>query len=123
VLTEIKELLKEFQQDWSESRETWPVDAWNNAKASLVRSAERYEALLQASAMVLWTASATGQATRGWGWSELSGQDEAEYSGQGWLATVHPDDQGHVAAQWQECVTSGSRPSIGCGIPLVSSTG
>nr|WP_273033237.1 EAL domain-containing protein [Pseudaminobacter soli] len=99
--------MKEFQQEWSGSRETWPVDAWNNAKASLVRSAERYEALLQASAMVFWTSCPTGQATRGWGWSELSGQDEAEYSGQGWLATVHPEDQDRVVAHWQECVRSG----------------
>jgi len=86
---------------------TTDIDDHKMAEAALARSEERHRALLEASAMVFWTACPDGQITHGWGWRELSGQTDDEYPGQGWLNVVHPEDRERVVARWQGSLASG----------------
>ena len=79
-----------------------------NAEAALARNEKRHRALLEASAMVFWIATPDGRVMEGWGWSELSGQNESEYIGQGWIDAVHPEDRERVLLRWQESLSSGA---------------
>ncbi|WP_052002795.1 EAL domain-containing protein [Microvirga sp. BSC39] len=71
-------------------------------------SEERYRALIEASASVVWLAAADGAMVGGAGWTALSGQGPNEYSGSGWLKAVHPDDQESVREGWMQAVSSGT---------------
>ena len=87
---------------------TTDIDDRRKAEAALARSEERHRALLEASAMVFWTASPGGLITHGWGWLERSGQGEDEYPGDGWLKAVHEEDRDRVVARWQESLATGA---------------
>ncbi|WP_245435741.1 sensor domain-containing protein [Microvirga calopogonii] len=73
---------------------------------ALRESEERYRALLEASAVVVWFAAPSGMITRSHGWTKLCGQTESEYADLGWLNVVHPDDQGRVISLWQQALSS-----------------
>ncbi|MGE5468806.1 MAG: diguanylate cyclase domain-containing protein, partial [Ignavibacteria bacterium] len=45
-------------------------------------------------------------------WCEISGLSPEEAAGQGWLATLHPDDRVAVAALWRDAASSGSEWSM-----------
>lgn len=47
-----------------------------------------------------WRISADGTSLTQSNWHGLTGQNEMQSSGSGWLAAVHPDDQARVAADW-----------------------
>ncbi|MBE7248325.1 MAG: PAS domain-containing protein, partial [Actinomycetospora chiangmaiensis] len=71
----------------------------------LRHSEQRFRALVDASAAVIWNTNAAGELmppqVR---WSTYTGQTEEAYQGWGWLDAVHPDDQGHAADAWAACV-------------------
>ena len=71
----------------------------------LRHSEQRFRALVDASAAVIWNTNAAGELmppqVR---WSTYTGQSEESYQGWGWLDAVHPDDQGHAADAWAACV-------------------
>ncbi len=72
---------------------------------SLQNSEQRYRALIDASSQVVWTNTADGKMIgEQQGWSALTGQTEAEYSGYGWAEAVHPDDAEPTIAAWNESV-------------------
>jgi diguanylate cyclase (GGDEF)-like protein/PAS domain S-box-containing protein len=72
---------------------------------ALRESAERYRALAEASAVILWRAAADGSVVEiSGGWRAFCGQDVAEYAGQGWLDVVHPDDRAGIEASWRRHV-------------------
>jgi len=76
------------------------------AKAALAESEERYRALLEASAVVVWFASPAGDITHSQGWTEFSGQTENRDADMGWIDMIHPDDRERVASQWRMALFS-----------------
>ena len=78
------------------------------AAADIRRSEERYRSLVQGGAQVVWVAGPDGgmkEDSPEWRW--ITGQSEQEYSGSGWLASIHPEDRERVERDWRECVRSG----------------
>ncbi|MBD1862092.1 MULTISPECIES: PAS domain S-box protein [Trichocoleus] len=81
----------------------------HRAEADLRRSEERYRSLVVATAQVVWTTDATGQATADSPlWRALTGQNETEFKGLGWLEVVHPEDQERIKRIWLEAVRTHS---------------
>ena len=71
------------------------------------RSEERFRSLIEASAAIVWTANPEGSLhRRQTAWSRFTGQDEATYSGLGFLDVIHPDDRAHTQADWTRAVTT-----------------
>ncbi|ANY82502.1 hypothetical protein BB934_29905 (plasmid) [Microvirga ossetica] len=70
-------------------------------------SGERYRALVNASAAVVWRARPDGAVLEGWGWETFSAEGPEESRPFGWLESVHPDDRDHVIAVWQKALASG----------------
>ncbi|MDP4003609.1 response regulator [Methylobacterium sp. NEAU K] len=71
------------------------------------RSEERFRSLIEASAAIVWTANPEGSLhRRQTAWSRFTGQDEATYSGLGFLEAIHPDDREHTQADWSRAVAT-----------------
>jgi len=72
------------------------------------RSEERYRALVQGGAQVVWVASPAGEMLEDsaeWRW--ITGQSAAEFLGTGWLDSIHPEDRERVERDWRESLRSG----------------
>jgi diguanylate cyclase (GGDEF)-like protein/PAS domain S-box-containing protein len=82
------------------------VHEQKSATERLRVSEERYRALTEASAAVVWRASSDGAVLEGRGWETFCGHRPEEFRGYGWLDNVHPDDREGVISIWQEAVTS-----------------
>jgi PAS domain S-box-containing protein len=75
---------------------------------ALRRSEERYRALVQGGAQVIWVAAADGAMVEDAAdWRMITGQGEAEFFSGGWLEPVHPEDRDRVERDWRECLRSG----------------
>jgi PAS domain S-box-containing protein len=71
----------------------------------LRHSEERFRALIDASAAVVWNTTAAGELMPPQPrWSAYTGQGEEAYQGWGWVDAVHPDDRAHAAEEWARCV-------------------
>jgi PAS domain S-box-containing protein len=84
------------------------TDAAEAAAAEIKQSEERYRALVQGGAQVVWVATADGEMKEDspeWRW--ITGQSEEEYTGYGWLGSIHPEDRERVERDWRECVRTG----------------
>ena len=78
------------------------------AAAEIKRSEERYRALVQGGAQVVWVAAPDGAMMEDSPeWRSITGQSPEEYSGSGWLRAVHPEDADRVERDWRECVRTG----------------
>ncbi|WP_375455545.1 response regulator [uncultured Methylobacterium sp.] len=77
------------------------------AEAGLLRSEERFRALVDASAAVIWSTSAAGEflppQPR---WSAYTGQTADAYRGSGWIEAVHPDDRARAAEVWARSIAA-----------------
>ena len=79
-----------------------------SSEAALRRSEERYRALAQGGAQVVWVASPDGvmlEDSPEWRW--ITGQTEEEFLDAGWLDSIHPEDRGRVQRDWRESLRSG----------------
>ncbi|MBE7203359.1 MAG: response regulator, partial [Parafilimonas terrae] len=77
------------------------------AEDRLRRSEERFRSLIEASAAIVWTANPQGSLHRRQiAWSRFTGQDEAAYSGFGFLDVVHPEDREHTRVAWADALAS-----------------
>ncbi|ARO57379.1 hypothetical protein B2G69_07565 [Methylorubrum zatmanii] len=65
---------------------------------------ERYQALVRAIAVIVWTAAADGSTREGSDWMRLTGQSGDEMTGHGWLNAVHPDDRARTREAWRMAV-------------------
>ena len=66
-------------------------------------SEERFRTLVDASASIVWVASAAGDFEQPQpGWTSFTGQEFASLRGGGWMDSVHPDDREATATQWLE---------------------
>src|SRR5215470_11887088 len=75
---------------------------------ALRRSEERYRALVQGGAQVIWVASPDGEMLEDsaeWRW--ITGQTEEEFLGSGWLNSIHPEDRERVERDWRESLRTG----------------
>ncbi|HUP45589.1 MAG TPA: PAS domain S-box protein [Thermoanaerobaculia bacterium] len=79
-------------------------------KAAMERlrlSEERLQALVQASAQIVWTTDPEGRLE--WispGWTDLTGQTHKEAKGTGWQELIHPDERAVAAETWQKAVAA-----------------
>lgn len=72
---------------------------------ALLNSKRRSDALIAASAQIVWTASANGKVTEDSpSWRRFTGQTLEEWLGDGWLQAVHPKDQQRVIERWKQAV-------------------
>jgi len=76
---------------------------------ALIRSEERYRALVQASAAVEWRADAAGRITHSLGWIERTGQNARDFESDGWLEAVHPEDRERVERAWRHASLTGEK--------------
>jgi PAS domain S-box-containing protein len=75
---------------------------------ALRRSEERYRALVQGGAQIIWVASPDGEMLEDsaeWRW--ITGQTVEEFLGNGWLDSIHPEDRERVEHDWRECLRTG----------------
>ncbi|WP_268995490.1 PAS domain-containing protein [Microvirga roseola] len=72
----------------------------------LHESEERYRALVDASAAVVWRASPDGAIVEGSGWETFCGQNPESFKGLGWLDNVHPEDRESVMSKWRATLAS-----------------
>ena len=78
------------------------------ATAAISRSEERYRSLVQGGAQVIWVTSPDGamkEDSPEWRW--ITGQSVEDFTGFGWLNSIHPEDRERVERDWRECVRSG----------------
>jgi PAS domain S-box-containing protein len=77
-------------------------------EAELRRSEERYRALVQGGAQVVWVASPDGEMIEDSpDWRMITGHSEQEFRAGGWLEPVHPEDRERVERDWRESLRSG----------------
>ena len=79
-----------------------------SSEAALRRSEERYRALVQGGAQVVWVASPDGvmvEDSPEWRW--ITGQTEEEFLDGGWLDSIHPEDRDRVQRDWRESLRAG----------------
>ncbi|WP_090934833.1 SpoIIE family protein phosphatase [Nonomuraea jiangxiensis] len=68
----------------------------------------RYQSLMRVETQVVWVMAPLGQvAEPSPGWEQMTGQSWPEYSGEGWLRAVHPDDLPGVRDTWPEARLQG----------------
>ncbi len=75
------------------------------AESTLRRSQQRYRALLDATAQIVWTTDPQGQVVEDSpSWREFTGQTYHEWRGLGWLDALHPDDRERAAEAWRKAI-------------------
>ena len=77
-------------------------------EACAARSEERYRALVQGGAQIIWVASPDGEMLEDsaeWRW--ITGQTVEEFLGNGWLDSIHPEDRERVERDWHESLRTG----------------
>ncbi|ACS42239.1 putative hybrid histidine kinase; Domains: two PAS, two PAC, His KinaseA, ATPase and two REC (CheY-like) [Methylorubrum extorquens AM1] len=75
------------------------------AQDALGHSEQRFRALVDASAAVIWSTTAQGELMPPQpSWAAYTGQSDEAYQGWGWIDAIHPDDRARVAEVWAECV-------------------
>lgn len=77
--------------------------------AELRAKEERFRALVDTSAQIVWTTDAHGLVTEDSpSWRAFTGQTYEQWKGLGWLQAIHPDDRSRVHQAWQEAVAAKS---------------
>ena len=84
------------------------AEAAEAAAAEIRRSEERYRSLVLGGAQLVWVAAPDGamkEDSPEWRW--ITGQSAADFTGFGWLNSVHLEDRERVERDWRECVRTG----------------
>ncbi len=80
------------------------------ARREMDLAAQRFRLLVESSAQAVWETDAQGRVVAECpAWQAYTGQGPEEIAAMGWLEAVHPDDQAHLLARWQEA-TATQRP-------------
>ena len=68
-------------------------------------SQNRYQALIEASAQIVWTTDPAGGVVEDSpSWSAFTGQSDGQRKGFGWLDALHPEDRERVSELWQHAM-------------------
>ncbi len=82
------------------------IDERKRAEERLRESQRQYEALVQASAQIVWEMNAKGELeVDSSTWREFTGQTSEESKDFGWLDALHPDDRERVESEWRRAVS------------------
>lgn len=81
------------------------VTARHDTQKAVEQRFDRYNALITATAAVVWIVSPDGEALEMPLWQTLTGQSHAAMQGQGWLDAIHPEDRERTAAAWRTAVS------------------
>ncbi len=74
-------------------------------QAAVQESQSRYQALIEASAQIVWTTDSNGAAVEDSpSWRRFTGQTYEQWKGFGWLEALHPDDRERVSGLWHRAV-------------------
>lgn len=84
------------------------VTRHHEARCSIALEHDRFKALLDATAAVLWVNTPDGRAQDMPQWSALTGQTREEMQGSGWLDALHPEDRSRAEAAWSTAVAHGT---------------
>ena len=71
---------------------------------SVKQGQDRFKALIEATAAVVWSVSPDGRTLDMPQWQTLTGQCPAEFQGDGWLDAIHPEDRERTSAAWKSAV-------------------
>lgn len=82
------------------------VSGLRESERDLLRTNERYRALIEASTAIIWRTDCNGALLESRGWAEFTGQSPEDTRGCGWLGAVHPDDRARVMETWQGLINS-----------------
>ncbi|MCC9603197.1 PAS domain S-box protein [Stieleria sp. JC731] len=79
------------------------------AEYRMRHSEERYRALIDATAEIVWTTTASGEVELDSpSWREYTGQTFEQWKGWGWLDAIHPEDREVTAEKWRRAVITKS---------------
>ncbi len=79
-------------------------------KSRVTRADRRFDALLLASASIVWWMDAAGEFVEEQPyWQEYTGQAWDQYKGSRWVSCLHPDDRQSIMADWASALASGSQ--------------
>jgi two-component system, chemotaxis family, CheB/CheR fusion protein len=85
------------------------ITALKRGEEALRQSEERYRALIDASAQMVWTTDADGRVVEDSpSWRAFTGQNTEQWLGSGWLDAVHPNDRERAAGVWAQSVADGA---------------
>lgn len=80
------------------------------AECALIESEARFQALVEISAQIFWTAEANGSVVEDSpSWRAFTGRAYQEWRGFGWLDAIHPDDRERTELLWRQAVESRNR--------------
>ena len=76
-----------------------------HTEAALHASEARFQALVEASAQIVWSTDVDGAVVDdSLSWRAFTGQTYEEWQGWGWLDALHPEDRARTAALWRQAV-------------------
>jgi PAS domain S-box-containing protein len=82
-------------------------------EAELEAREQRFRALIEASAQIVWTTDPNGTVTEDSpSWRAYTGQTTEGWMGSGWLDVVHPQDRERVSAAWDTAIARGKSVPI-----------
>ena len=71
-------------------------------------SAIRFQTLAEAIPQIVWIADSNGRTSFiNKRWYEMTGTQQSECLGSGWMEAVHPDDRAPCQEKWEKCMRSG----------------
>jgi PAS domain S-box-containing protein len=85
------------------------IERRTRAEQALREGWQRFQALVEASAQVVWTTDPHGAVVEDSpSWRAFTGQTYEQWMGFGWLDVLHPDDRERISDQWRRVVAEGT---------------
>ncbi len=81
------------------------VTVRKRADRRVKESEERFRALVNSTASIIWVSNADGAFDREQSrWMAFTGQSPQQHIGNGWVDAIHPDDRAAVLAAWEDAL-------------------